>query len=104
MEAILFYMLMPQSIYHFKAKGSEINPYPLCSGNISKDFAVSTMKETGLNGYVQDFSVDYNTVNVSDFIDFYKHSGSVEPTFMWCGINASLASKRRAKQVNEGSE
>ena len=52
MEATLFYSLMPKSIYHFKAKGSEINPYPLCSGNISKDFAVSTMKETGLNGYV----------------------------------------------------
>ena len=31
-------------IYQFKAKESEIKPYPLCLGNISKDFTVDNMK------------------------------------------------------------
>ena len=52
-------------IYQFKAKGSEIKPYPLCLGNISKDFTVDNLKKTGLNGYVFDFFVDYNTVDFS---------------------------------------
>ena len=35
----------------------------MCLENISKDFAVNNIKKTkktGLNGYVCDFSVDYN--------------------------------------------
>ena len=31
------------------------------------------MKKTGLNGYVYDFSVDYNTIGVSDIVDNYKY-------------------------------
>ena len=46
-------------IYQFKAKDSELFEYPLCLGYISKDFAGANMKETGLDGYVYDFSVDY---------------------------------------------
>ena len=34
--------------------------YPLSLGNISKDFNNKYMSATGLNGYVYDFSVDYN--------------------------------------------
>ena len=29
------------------------------------------------------------------------NAGLAEPVFMWCGINASVESKRQAKQVNE---
>ena len=47
-------------IIKFKAKGSEIVAASSCLGNISKDFSVDNMKKTGLNGYVYDFSVDYN--------------------------------------------
>ena len=38
-------------IYQFKAKDSEIKPYPLCLGNISKDFTVDDLENTGLNSY-----------------------------------------------------
>ena len=38
-------------IYQFKAKDSEIKPYPLCLGNISKDFTVDDLEDTGLNSY-----------------------------------------------------
>ena len=31
------------------------------------------MKDTGLNGYVYDFSVDYNATNVDDIEDIHKY-------------------------------
>ena len=32
-------------IYQFKAKDSEIKKYPLCLGNVSKDFTIDNMKK-----------------------------------------------------------
>ena len=61
-------------IIKFKAKNSEIVAYPLCKGNISKDFSIDNMKSTGLNGYVFDFSVDYNAIAVDDLLlDIHKY-------------------------------
>ena len=31
------------------------------------------MKKTGLNGYIYDFSVDYNTIDTSNIIDIHKY-------------------------------
>ena len=31
------------------------------------------MKKTGLNGYVYDFSVDYNTIEVDNILDIHKY-------------------------------
>ena len=42
---------------NFKAKDSERFPYPLCLGNVSKDFDPSNAAKTGLTGYVYDFSL-----------------------------------------------
>ena len=41
--------------------------------NISKDFTVDNMNKDGLSGYAYDFSVGYNTTNVSDIIDNDKY-------------------------------
>ena len=60
-------------IHKFKAKDSKIKAYPLCLGNISKDFSVDNMKETGLNGYVYDFSVDYNAIAVDDILEIHEY-------------------------------
>ena len=60
-------------IYKFKAKDSEIAASPLCLGNISKDWLVDNMKRTGLNGYVYDFSVDYDAADVDDIKDIHKY-------------------------------
>ena len=46
-------------VIKFKAKHFEIVATPLCLGNVSKDWSVGNMKDSGLNGYVYDFSVDY---------------------------------------------
>ena len=37
-------------IYQFRARDSEIKPYPLCFGNISKGFTIDNMNLTGLKG------------------------------------------------------
>ena len=60
-------------IIKFKAKDSEIVATPLCLGNISKDWSVDNMKDTGLNGYVYDFSVDYDATSVDDIKDIHKY-------------------------------
>ena len=62
-----------KEIYKFKAKDSEIVTTPLCLGNISKDWSVDNMKHTGLNGYVYDFSVDYDAIAVDDIKDIHKY-------------------------------
>ena len=56
-------------IYKFKAKDSEIAPSPLCLGNSSKDWSTDNMKKTVFNGYVYDFSVDYNATDADDIKD-----------------------------------
>ena len=48
--------------------------YPLCLQNISKDFTANNLKKkTGLNGYVYEFSVDYNVIDTSNIIDIHKY-------------------------------
>ena len=53
-------------IHKFKAKYSEIVATQLCLGKVSKDLAADNMKKTWLNGYVYDFSVDYDAIAVDD--------------------------------------
>ena len=56
-----------------KANDSNIIATPLCLGNFSKDWSVDNMKDTGLNGYVYDFSVDYGATSVDDIKDIHKY-------------------------------
>ena len=51
-------------ITKFKVEDSEIAAYPLCLGNISKDW---------LKGYAYDFSVYYDAIAVSDILDIHKY-------------------------------
>ena len=61
-------------IYKFKAKDSEILASALCLKNISKDWSTDNMKKkTGFNGYVYDFSVDYDATDVDDIKDIHKY-------------------------------
>ena len=59
-------------IYKFKAKDSEIVASPLCLGNISKDWSTNNMKKTGFNGYIYDFSVDYDSTDIDDIKDIHN--------------------------------
>ena len=60
-------------IYKFKAKYSKIGASPLCLSNISKEWSADNMKETGFNGYIYDFSVDYNATDVDDIKVIHKY-------------------------------
>ena len=60
-----------RQIVKFKAKDSEIVPYPLCLGNISKDFSIAN--GTGLQGYVYDFSVDYKYIAIDKIHDIHNY-------------------------------
>ena len=61
-------------IYKLKAKDSQIETSPLYLGNIYKDWSKDNMKKTGFNGYVYDFSVDYDATDVDDIKDIHKYS------------------------------
>ena len=50
-----------------------IVPNSLCLGNVSKDFSVSNMKKAGFNGYIYDFSIGYDAINVDDILDIHKY-------------------------------
>ena len=60
-------------IYKFKAKNSEIISAPFRLSNIWKDFSVDNMTKTELYGYVNDFSVDYDSIDVDDILDIHKY-------------------------------
>ena len=60
-----------RQIVKFRAKNSEIVPYPLCLANISKDF--SSSNATGLYGYVYDFSVDYKAIANDKIQDIHRY-------------------------------
>ena len=59
--------------YKFKANNFKIVAIPLCLGNISKDWSVDNKKKTGFNGYVYDFSVDYDATDVDDIVDIHNY-------------------------------
>ena len=62
-----------KEIIKFKAKDFEIVANLPFLENISKDFSVANMKETGLYGYVYDFSVDYDAVALDKILDIPKY-------------------------------
>ena len=62
-----------RKIHKFKAKVSEIVATPLCLGNILKDWSLDNRKKTGLNGYVYDFSIDYDAIAVDDILDIHNY-------------------------------
>ena len=68
-----------KEISNFKAKDSEIVPYPLCLGNVPKDFSLINTTNTGLYGYIYlvlisvDFSVDYKAITNDTIHDIHRY-------------------------------
>ena len=58
-------------IYKFQAKDSKIVATPFCIGNVPKDRSVDGMKKIVFNGYVYDFSVDYEATDDINEIHSY---------------------------------
>ena len=72
-EANSYLFAYSTEIIKSEANDSNIIVTPLCLGNISKDWPVDNMKDTGLNRYIYDFSVDYDATDVDDIKDIYKY-------------------------------
>ena len=68
-----YFFVNGKEIHKFKAKDSEIVPYPLRLGGISKDPEVGYMRTSRLIGYVYDFSVGYGAIAVDDILDIHKY-------------------------------
>ena len=62
-----------KEVNKFKAKDSAIVPDLLCLGNILQDFHNKYMTATELNGYVYDFSVNFDIIAVSDILNIHKY-------------------------------
>ena len=45
----------------------------MCLSNIWKDFTIDNMNKIGLHEYVYNFSVDFNTTDISDIVDIDKY-------------------------------
>ena len=50
-----------------------IVPNNLCLGNVSKYFSASNVKKTGFNGYIYDFIVDYDSIDVDHIEGIHKY-------------------------------
>ena len=46
----------------------------MCLGYISKAFTVDNIKKIGINGYINEFSVDFNIIDATDTVDIRKYS------------------------------
>ena len=70
---ISYLFVNDKEIVNFKAKGSEIVPYPLCLGNVSKDFSLINTTNAALFGYIYDFSVDYKAITNDTIHDIHRY-------------------------------
>ena len=66
------YLLTEQKFINLKQK--TLKSYQtLCLGNASKNFTSSNIIKTGLNGYIYNFSVDYDAIAVDDILDICRY-------------------------------
>ena len=72
-ESSIYLFVNEAKIYQFQVKDSELNACPVCLGNISKDFSNDNMKQTGANGCVYDFLVDFGSIDVGNILDIHKY-------------------------------
>ena len=64
MEATVSYLLMLQKCINSKQKIQKKKLYPLCLGNILKDFTIDNMKKKGMYEHVYNFSFDNNITDI----------------------------------------
>ena len=58
----------------FKAHNGNINfPTWFCLGSISNEFGANESREVSSGGYLYNFSVDYNAIDISDILNIHKY-------------------------------
>ena len=71
--ANIYLFVNGREIIKFKEKDSEIVANPVCLGNISKDWSTDNMKKIGFNGFVYDFSVDFDATDIDNIKDIHTY-------------------------------
>ena len=71
MEQIVIYLLMVQKFTNLKLKILRLQKLHYVQETFQK--TVDNMKRTGFNGYVDGFSVDYDTTAADGILDFHKY-------------------------------
>ena len=60
--------------FKFKADNKNVNfPTQLCLGSISNEFSATESKEVSSDKNVYDFSVDYNSFDISYMLNIHKY-------------------------------
>ena len=73
MEQIVIYLLMVQKFINLKEKILKLQQLHYVQENLKQIISVDNMKNIGLNGYIHDFSVDYDAIAVDDTLDIVKY-------------------------------
>ena len=63
-----------KEVTKFKANNSESIKYPMCLGDLSKDYNTNALHKeaTGLYGNIYDFSLSCDAIAVDDILDIHK--------------------------------
>ena len=69
-----YLLVKGKEIFKFKADNKNVNfPNQFCLGSISNAFSATESREVPLNGNVNDFSVDYNSIDKFDILKIQKY-------------------------------
>ena len=74
-NAVNSYLLVNgKEFFEFKADNKNVNfPTQFCLGSVSNRFSATESIEVSLNGNVNDFSFDYNSIDKSDILNIHKY-------------------------------
>ena len=73
MEQIVIYLLRVQKFINLKQKILTLEQLYHVYETFKKTDQQIIYKKAGLNGYVYDFSVDYDAIAVDDILDIHKY-------------------------------
>ena len=62
-----------KEVTKFKDRNSELIKYPMCLGDLSKDYDRNSRKDTGLYGNVYDFNADYSAISNDKIHDIHAY-------------------------------
>ena len=61
-------------MFKFQANNKNVTlPTQFCQGSISNEFSAHDPTEVSLKGNVYDFSIDYNSIDISDKLKINKY-------------------------------
>ena len=73
MEQTVIYLLTVHKLLSLKQKIMKLLQLHYVQETLRKNFLKTTQKKTGLNGYVYDFSVNYDYISTSNILEIRKY-------------------------------